>query len=293
MIHHFNSSQLNNAASTSSAGLGSDIGVAALSTTTAVSSISMTQSQLGAQVLTLDSAAFSNLFFLSNQHLQGKPYRGGVPVLFPQFNNLGQLKKHGYVRDMPWQKLAEHTEQTQITSEFGVSVAHIKEWDNGQANAALRLMTSVSEQTLEMRLYVENTGDKSFGFTGGLHPYFSIQNTDKLNIQGLQNTAWQDFADHDNEPDDIQLLGQHIERLYQTAPNIRFANGQRQFEISCTGFDQWMIWNPGRQHAANMPDLENHAWQQFICIEPVIVNNPVVLAAGEQFTGILRIAVVT
>lgn len=292
MIHHFNTGQLDTLTPNSAS--------------TAVSPISMTQSQLGAQLLTLNSDVFSNLFFLSNQHNHGKPHRGGVPVLFPQFNTMGKLKKHGYVRDMPWKKLAEHTNHTQITTEFEVLVTNIKDWEDGQPKCQLRLITTVSQKMMEMRLYIHNTGNKAFSFTGGLHPYFYVhpqlnhktdnmaKNPAQFSIQGLENTAWQNFADHkDIESGDIQLLGQHIERLYQTAPNINFANGQRQFEISCTGFNQWMIWNPGHKHAANMPDLQNHAWQQFICIEPVIVNSPVRLEAGEQFSGTLCITAKT
>ena len=55
-----------------------------------------------------------------------------------------------------------------------------------------------------------------------------------------------------------------------------------------TGFDQWMVWNPGASGAQALSDLPNEDWQKFVCIEPVRVDRPCVLQPGEVFEGTLR-----
>src|SRR5512140_3613716 len=46
------------------------------------------------------------------QFRAGVPIRGGIPVVFPQFSQLGPLPAHGFARVMPWEFVgAEHNAQ--------------------------------------------------------------------------------------------------------------------------------------------------------------------------------------
>lgn len=48
-----------------------------------------------------------------------------------------------------------------------------------------------------------------------------------------------------------------------------------------------MLWNPGLVNAQMLADLPPDDWQYFVCIEPVCVSKPKVLAQGEVFEGTL------
>ena len=63
-------------------------------------------------------------------------------------------------------------------------------------------------------------------------------------------------------------------------------------ELNQKGFDEWMIWNPGQTLAKSIPDLPNNDWENFICIEPVIVSKPKILKSGAIFDGTLNIDII-
>ena len=57
----------------------------------------------GAQVLSWVSDGRERLFLSPRSALDGSaPIRGGVPVCWPQFNQRGDLPKHGFARHLPW-----------------------------------------------------------------------------------------------------------------------------------------------------------------------------------------------
>ena len=66
-------------------------------------------SRLGGQVLSWTTPDGRERLFLSERaRFDGSaPVRGGIPVCFPQFGELGSLPKHGFVRTMAWSVAAE------------------------------------------------------------------------------------------------------------------------------------------------------------------------------------------
>ena len=63
--------------------------------------------QHGAHVVSWVSGRRERLFLSSNTVWDGRAaIRGGIPVCFPQFNQRGDLPKHGFVRNRPWALLA-------------------------------------------------------------------------------------------------------------------------------------------------------------------------------------------
>lgn len=48
------------------------------------------------------------------------------------------------------------------------------------------------------------------------------------------------------------------------------------------GFPDVVVWNPWIQGSANIADLEDNAYQHFVCIESAMIEKPVTLGAGAQ-----------
>ena len=240
---------------------------------------------LGAQILSAKFIKDKNIFYKSPINDFGKTYRGGVPVIFPQFANNGSLKKHGFVRDIAWELMYEYQDEEQSIIEYDCYIVPdiYPEWPY---NAKLSLFCTMSSNSISIKLFVINTDNKAFTFNGGLHPYFAISSREQLAINGLEDISYSDSF-----PDiPFNLNGNSlIERLYDSKEPIQFYNGENWLTIKSSGFNSWMIWNPGQKGAASINDLPNEDYSKFICIEPVITN-PKTLAPGELFIGELHIS---
>lgn len=243
---------------------------------------------LGAQLLSADMAGHGEIFYLSPIAASASaPARGGVPVLFPQFAEAGPLRKHGYVRDMPW---TLHESRTEADVEAFCYTLNIGEHDYPQwpHGASMVLKAELHPDQLRIELAIHNTGTSAFSFTGGLHPYFRLADLLQMRIEGLQGVAIRDryrpelLAD---EAPSLKLDSQPFERLYDGCPDLQLWTGELRLTLSASGFDQWMIWNPGEAGAKQLADLPDADWQRFVCIEPVRVARPVHLAPGEKFSG--------
>ena len=250
------------------------------------------------------------VFYLSPQSAGvGSPVRGGVPVLFPQFNDEGPLPKHGFARTVNWRALDQ---AGHYILRVGSSVAHNPGDSNFESpppnltpsdlalpawlhSAELVLEMHASGRQLELVLNVTNTGADAFSWTGGLHPYFLVSDLLQSRLEGLGDVPIRDrfHPEIAHQPaGDIHWDGQLYERLFDTASPVELHAGAARFRLSMSGFDQWMVWNPGIAGAQTMKDLPDADWQRFVCVEPVIVQRAVSLQPGERFKGSLRIEVI-
>jgi glucose-6-phosphate 1-epimerase len=62
----------------------------------------------GAHVTSWIPAGGEEQLYLSaaSEFRDGAAIRGGVPVIFPQFSNLGPLPKHGFARNLAWELIS-------------------------------------------------------------------------------------------------------------------------------------------------------------------------------------------
>ena len=83
-----------------------------------------------------------------------------------------------------------------------------------------------------------------------------------------------------------------VERQYMGNAEIRFYNGSHWLKITASGFDSWMVWNPGSVGAIRISDLPDEDWDRFICIEPIVLAEPIYLNPGQEYKAQLVIDVV-
>ena len=228
----------------------------------------------GAQVLRASSLGAELLYFSPLSCSPERPARGGIPVLFPQFADRGPLKKHGWARDLPWGLLCDELGSNQHIVELDLCIDEgtQHQWPHG---ALLRLQVQAFEQALCMTFQVHNTGATPFEWTGGLHPYWATSDLLATEVTGLQATP-------------LQWTGEAFEHLFDTQAPLTLKTPGHALKLSMTGFDQWMVWNPGATGAQAQSDLPNEDWQKIVCIEPVLVDRPCVLQPGAVFEGTLR-----
>ena len=247
--------------------------------------------RLGAQLVSAALGDNLDVLYLSLLSSETAPARGGVPVLFPQFANHGILPKHGFARTTLW-SLTQESVSDQAHSlifELAIAPGQFPGWPHA---AHLHLQTDASQNGLHLSLQITNTGYSTFTWTGGLHPYFAVDDVQACSVTGLKALPVQDRYDASltTEPLGPHVWGcQPFERLYGACPPLKLFTGSQWLTLKATGFDQWMVWNPGRAGSEALSDLPVGDWQRFICIEPVCVSRPVSLLPGELFTGKLDV----
>lgn len=246
------------------------------------------QNILGALVTGI-KYSFDDILYFAKRNSKIQSNRGGCPVIFPQFGD-GPIKKHGFARDLPWKLIDEKISYLEHSSIFELVItdADMPEWPY---SCCLTLYSIIQKNSFEQKLSIKNSGDVAFDFTCGLHPYFLVDNLEDVRILGLEGLEYFDRVKHQFIKNDSIFLfdGELCEKLFNVSPKITLHTGSKTLLLSSSGFNQWMIWNPGRIEAKKMLDLPDGDWNRFVCVEPVIASKPKMLSPGELFFGSLTI----
>lgn len=244
----------------------------------------------GAQVVSWIPAGGDERLYLSPLAVagEGQAVRGGVPVIFPQFERRGPLPRHGFVRNRAWQ-WGEGAER-------GGAAIGVLRLASDAATRALwphdfeaELTVVVAGKRLDIELAVTNTGDSAFDFTAALHSYLRIDDLLKARLHGVHDLVYEDML-HGGERmhqefDPIGFVGE-IDRVYCEARHpLQLASALGRLHIEAEGLPDAVVWNPGPDKAAALADLPDGDWRHFLCVEAGAVAEPVRLAPGAEWAG--------
>ncbi len=257
----------------------------------------------GGQVLRFKPAGTADdLLFLSDKahYVQGQAIKGGVPICWPWFGddpeNRGRAA-HGFARNRMWRVIAtEGSDEgvTKVTLGFSDSEDTRKIWPH---SFDLRLEISVG-QSLGLSLVTRNMGDQPLVITQALHTYFSVTDINRVFITGLDGVGYLDKVDDFNQKQqcgDLSISGE-VDRIYTDVPAVLAINDvarPRAVQIESSGNKTSVVWNPWRDKTANMADLDDEAYQHFVCVETAnAADDRIEIAAGEsyQLTAYYRVA---
>lgn len=232
------------------------------------------------------------LFMSRRSHFaEGKPIRGGVPVVFPWFaDNLPQPASpvHGFARTNTWDITKVHLnedESVSVQMQFESNDATRSLWPHDfQITHTVKV-----GPTLSMTFDVINLGDQAFTFEQALHTYLYVHNVPRVTVTGLAATTYLDKTDtrrtktQDSRP--IQIEGE-TDRVYQDtrAPCVVEDPGLgRRITVRKSGSDSTVLWNPWVEKATKMNDFGDHEWPNMLCIETANVGHHAVkLEPGES-----------
>ena len=229
------------------------------------------------------------LFCSRESSLDGsRAIRGGVPVIFPQFGARGTGMRHGFARVATWQLDSTGEADGAAWAQFVLTQADLPEAIAASWPWAftLRLRVAVKAQALELDLSVHNTGEQAFPFSAALHTYFAIDDLSEARIKGLQRVRYSDETPQDAlQAEEVLQFSDKLDRIYYQLPGaLSLQSGGHTLRLEQQGFTDAVVWNPGAQDAAALPDLADGEQPRFICIEPALIQ-PDLLAAGAEWTG--------
>ena len=137
----------------------------------------------GAQVLSWAPPGGEERLYLSPKAVFDghSAVRGGIPVCFPQFADLGPLPAHGFARNRRWSLTTERSGKDFALA--GLTLA------DDEATRALwpyafsaELSILIEDSRLDLELEITNTGDEAFEFTAALHTYLAVRE-----VEGAQH----------------------------------------------------------------------------------------------------------
>ena len=244
----------------------------------------------GAHVVSWRPAGGEEQLFLSEQatYGAGQAVRGGVPVIFPQFERRGPLPRHGFARTRAWQLVEADTGQ-----DDALAVLRLQDDDGTRAlwshGFEVELTARVGGARLDLELAVTNTGNLPFSFTTALHTYLGVHDLPSLRLEGLQGLAYTDSAEggapHTEALPELAVSAE-IDRIYHRATQpLTLREPGRRVHISTEGFEDVVVWNPGPTKGAALADMPPEGWRQMLCVEAGAIATPVRLSAAEGWVG--------
>ena len=221
--------------------------------------------------------------------------RGGVPVIFPQFNARGPLQRHGFARNKVWQLVSaqEETDQALAILRLSDDCASRASWPH---LFNLELRVSVRAGTLSIALSCENIGSTPLAFTAALHTYLRVETLAATRVHGLADLQYEDAVSGtvQHQQDEWLLPGGDLDRVYGGVDRdllLTEVRGptERRLQIQQQDFGDAVVWNPGAEKCAALADMPADGYRSMLCVEAARITHPVQLAAGERWTGLQKL----
>lgn len=238
----------------------------------------------GAHLTSWIPAGGTEVLFVSElaRFAPGESIRGGVPICFPQFAELGPLPMHGFAHIAEW----EWIRSTGTGATLSLR-------DSGRTRAlwphrfAVEYTVDLGASTLQLAFTIRNPGAAPFQWTGTLHTFLALD-IRRVSIGGL-GPAW--FVDRrhgsrltEDPESELRILGA-TDRAYLSAGSaVQVDDGRRRLDVGKSGFRDTVVWNPGPETSDRFPDLRPDDHLRFACIEAAELR-PVTVAPAGVWTG--------
>jgi glucose-6-phosphate 1-epimerase len=220
--------------------------------------------------------------------------RGGVPVIFPQFNQRGPLPRHGFARNRAWRALS-----LEQGADDALAVLRLVDDEDTRAlwpvSFVAELSLRITGARLDIELAVEHReSDEAgppaevLGFSAALHTYLRVGDAPSTRLTGLQRLRYEDSVRGTQQVDmgaQLAVEGE-LDRIYfDVARPLRLEDGARRVEIAAVGFPDVVVWNPGAEACARISDMPPEGWREMLCVEAAAIGTPVRLPPGDCWIG--------
>ncbi|MED6193348.1 hypothetical protein PIB30_018500 [Stylosanthes scabra] len=260
----------------------------------------------GAQVTSWKNEHGEELLFTSSKAIFKSPkaMRGGIPICFPQFGTCGSLELHGFARNRMW-FIDDNPPPLPANDSIGKSFVDLllksseedmKCWPH---SFEFRLRVSLtSDGDLNLISRVRNINGKPFSFSFAYHTYLLVSDISEIRIEGLETLDYLDYLlqkERFTEQGDAITFESEVDRVYLSSPNaiaVLDHERKRTFVIRKEGLPDVGVWNPWDKKAKSMVDMGDEEYKHMLCVDGAVIEKPVILKPGEEWTGRLQLSVV-
>lgn len=232
------------------------------------------------------------MLFTSGQSefADGRPIRGGIPVVFPQFGD-GPLPKHGFARIRTWRP-----EFVRVAPGGALEARLVLDDDAGTYAMwphRFRLALDVAlSDVLTVRVSVRNAGGAPFSFLAALHTYFAVDDIACATVLGLKGLPFIDTVGDGRKPgtDGCEAIAfdRETDRVYARAPArvaLRDEAARFTLALDSEGMRDIVVWNPWVEKSKRMPDFGDDEYRRMVCVETGVVAEGIDLPPDGLWTG--------
>ncbi|KAJ6388058.1 hypothetical protein OIU77_026594 [Salix suchowensis] len=219
-----------------------------------------------------------------------KAIRGGIPICFPQFSNLGSLEQHGFARTRFWTIdndpppfPTNSSNKAFIDLILKHSEEDVKIWPHRYEFRLRITLGPGGDLMLTSRIRNTNTDGKSFTFTFAYHTYFHVTDISEVRVEGLETLDYLDNLknrERFTEQGDAIVFESEVDKVYLSTPTkiaILDHERKRTFELRKDGLPDAVVWNPWDKKAKAIPDLGDDEYKHMLCVEAACVEKPITL----------------
>ncbi|KAJ8484540.1 hypothetical protein OPV22_017025 [Ensete ventricosum] len=260
----------------------------------------------GGQVVSWKNERGEELLFTSSKAIfkPSRAMRGGIPICFPQFGNCGSLEQHGFARNKMWSidsdppPLKNDDDKGKVSVDLLLKPSEddLKCWPHCYE---FRLRVSLTTNgVLSMISRVRNINGKPFSFSFAYHTYLSVSDISEVRIEGLETLDYLDNLcqrKRFTEQGDAVTFESEVDRIYLGSPNVIAVldhEKKRTFLIKKKGLPDVVVWNPWEKKSKSIPDLGDEEYKQMLCVDGAVVERPITLKPGEEWTGRLDLTAI-
>ncbi|XP_076951772.1 putative glucose-6-phosphate 1-epimerase isoform X1 [Bidens hawaiensis] len=145
---------------------------------------------------------------------------------------------------------------------------------------------------------VRNIHGKPFSFSFAYHSYLSVSDISEVRVEGLETMDYLDNLCHKErftEQGDAITFEAEIERVYISSPScvaVLDHERKRTYVLRKEGLPDVVVWNPWEKKPRSKADLGEDEYRQMVCVNGAVIEKPVTLKPGEEWTGRSEIIVV-
>ncbi|XP_056167790.1 putative glucose-6-phosphate 1-epimerase isoform X2 [Syzygium oleosum] len=240
------------------------------------------------------------LLFLSSKANFNPPkaIRGGIPICFPQFSNLGPLESHGFARNRFWSIdndpppfPTNSSNKAFVDLILKHSEEDVKIWPHRYEYRLRITLGPGGDLMLTSRIRNMNTDGKPFSFTFAYHTYFAVTDISEVRVEGLETLDYLDNLknrERFTEQGDAITFESELDRVYLSTPTkiaILDHERKRTFVLRKDGLPDAVVWNPWDRKARAMPDFGDDEYKHMLCVEAASIEKPITLKPGEEWKG--------
>ncbi|XP_076956385.1 putative glucose-6-phosphate 1-epimerase [Bidens hawaiensis] len=254
----------------------------------------------GAHVTSWKNEQGEELLFVSSKAIfkPPKPIRGGIPICFPQFSNLGPLEAHGFARNRLWTiepvppafpPNVNATNRVFVDLLLKPTEEDLKIWPHSFEYRLRVTLGPAGDLMLTSR--IRNTDAKPFTFTFAYHTYFSVSDISEVRVEGLETLDYLDNLknrERSTEQGDAITFESEVDKIYLSTPTkiaILDHEKKRTFVVRKDGLPDAVVWNPWDKRAKAIADLGDDEYKHMLCVEAAAIEKAITLKPGEEWKG--------